>query len=105
MERLLAWYRVGSSVGALVALLVANAIPLLGVARLPGAPPINHGLYYLLGLLALTSLTHMVFFGDDRYHLAISPVFCILPHHRKTVLRPALHVRPFAGRSGYYGLC
>ncbi len=31
MERLLAWYRVGSSVGAIVALLVANAIPLLGV--------------------------------------------------------------------------
>ena len=31
MERILAWYRVGSSVGALVALIVANAIPLLGV--------------------------------------------------------------------------
>lgn len=31
MERLLAWYRLGSSVGAVVALLVANAIPLLGV--------------------------------------------------------------------------
>src|SRR4051812_9426969 len=31
MERLLAWYRVGSSVGAVVALIVANAIPLIGV--------------------------------------------------------------------------
>ena len=31
MERLLAWYRIGSSVGAVVALLVANAIPLIGV--------------------------------------------------------------------------
>jgi hypothetical protein len=31
MERLIAWYRVGSSVGAVVALLVANAIPLVGV--------------------------------------------------------------------------
>ena len=31
MERLIAWYRVGSSVGAVVALLVANAIPLFGV--------------------------------------------------------------------------
>ena len=31
MERLIAWYRVGSSVGAVVALLVANAIPLIGV--------------------------------------------------------------------------
>ena len=31
MERILAWYRVGSSVGAVVALVVANAIPLIGV--------------------------------------------------------------------------
>ena len=31
MERLIAWYRVGSSYGALVALVVANLIPLAGV--------------------------------------------------------------------------
>ena len=31
MERLLAWYRVTSSVGAVVALIAANAIPLFGV--------------------------------------------------------------------------
>ncbi len=31
MERLVAWYRVGSSWGAIVALVVANAIPLFGV--------------------------------------------------------------------------
>ncbi len=31
VDRLVAWYRVGSSVGALVALVVANVIPLLGV--------------------------------------------------------------------------
>lgn len=31
MERLVAWYRVGSSYGALVALIVANLIPLAGV--------------------------------------------------------------------------
>lgn len=31
MERLLAWYRVGSSVGAVVALIVANLVPLVGV--------------------------------------------------------------------------
>ncbi len=31
MERLLAWYRVSSSVGAVIALVVANAIPLAGV--------------------------------------------------------------------------
>jgi hypothetical protein len=31
MERLIAWYRVGSSYGALIALIVANLIPLAGV--------------------------------------------------------------------------
>jgi hypothetical protein len=31
VERLIAWYRIGSSVGAVVALVVANAVPLLGV--------------------------------------------------------------------------
>ena len=31
VERILAWYRVGSSVGAVVALIVANLIPLVGV--------------------------------------------------------------------------
>jgi hypothetical protein len=31
VERLVAWYRVGSSTGAVVALIVANAIPLFGV--------------------------------------------------------------------------
>src|SRR5690606_24257300 len=57
---------------------VGVLIPVIGVVRLPGAPPISRGLWYLLGLLAITSLTHMIFFGDDRYHLAVSPVFCIL---------------------------
>jgi hypothetical protein len=57
---------------------VGVLIPVLGFLRLPGAPPLNAGLAYLFGLLAVTSLTHMVFFGDDRYHLAISPVFCLL---------------------------
>lgn len=31
MERILAWYRVGSSVGAVAALVIANLIPLVGV--------------------------------------------------------------------------
>jgi 4-amino-4-deoxy-L-arabinose transferase-like glycosyltransferase len=57
---------------------VGVIIPVLGLLRLPGSPPLSAGLAYLYGLLALTSLTHMVFFGDDRYHLAVSPVFCLL---------------------------
>jgi hypothetical protein len=31
MERIVAWYRIGSSVGALVALIAANLVPLIGV--------------------------------------------------------------------------
>lgn len=34
MDRILAWYRVGSSFGAVAALIVANAIPLIGVVFL-----------------------------------------------------------------------
>jgi 4-amino-4-deoxy-L-arabinose transferase-like glycosyltransferase len=67
---------------------IGVAIPLLGLVRLPGAPPIDDGLCYLFGLLAITSLTHMLFFGDDRYHLAVSPVFCILA--AAAFRRPAL---------------
>lgn len=57
---------------------VGVAIPVIGLLRLPGSPPLSPGLSYLYGLLAVTSLTHIVFFGDDRYHLAISPALCIL---------------------------
>jgi hypothetical protein len=57
---------------------VGVLIPVLGFLRLPGSPASSAGFRYLFGLLALTSLTHMVFFGDDRYHLAVSPVFCLL---------------------------
>jgi hypothetical protein len=57
---------------------VGVIIPVLGLLRLPGAPRLNPGLLYLFGLLAVTSVTHMIFFGDDRYHLAVSPVFCLL---------------------------
>jgi hypothetical protein len=57
---------------------VGVAIPVLGLARLPGAPPLGRRLAFLFGVLAVTSLTHVAFFGEDRYHLAISPVLCLL---------------------------
>jgi hypothetical protein len=69
---------------------IGVAVPLLGSLRLAGAPPTHPGLYYLFGLLAVTSLTHMVFFGDDRYHLAISPALCILA---AAAFRPALRLK------------
>lgn len=57
---------------ALLAPLVA-CLPLL-----PGRPEQGPCGSYLLSLLAATALTHVVFFGEDRYHLVISPILCVL---------------------------
>jgi hypothetical protein len=52
--------------------------PLVALARLPGAPLLTRGHIYLWGLVLMTSVTHAVFFGEDRYHLTISPLLCLL---------------------------
>jgi hypothetical protein len=31
-----------------------------------------------MAAVAITALTHVVFFGEDRYHLFLSPLLCIL---------------------------
>ncbi len=53
-------------------------MPLVALARLPGAP--RHGPVgrVLVALVAATALTHVLFFGDDRYHIVVSPALCIL---------------------------
>jgi 4-amino-4-deoxy-L-arabinose transferase-like glycosyltransferase len=58
--------------------LLAVLIPIVPLLPLPGR--LIHGSVgrYLLALVALTSFTHAIFFGDDRYHLVVSPVLCIL---------------------------
>jgi 4-amino-4-deoxy-L-arabinose transferase-like glycosyltransferase len=53
-------------------------LPLVGVLPLPGRPKQGPAGWFLLGLVAATSLTHAVFFGDDRYHLVVTPAFCLL---------------------------
>jgi len=57
---------------------VAILIPVIAVLRLPGRPKQGPVGRYLIGLLAATSLTHAVFFGDDRYHVVVTPVLCLL---------------------------
>lgn len=52
--------------------------PLFALLPLPGAPRRTRVEYVLLGLVIATSLTHVVFFGEDRYHLVITPVLCLL---------------------------
>ena len=53
----------------------AAAVPWLPLPGRPGSPPAM-----LLGvaLLATTALTHAVFFGEDRYHMVVVPVFALL---------------------------
>ena len=58
--------------------LLALLPPLVALARLPGRPAQGPAGACLLGWLLLTSLTHAVFFGDDRYHLVVTPALCIL---------------------------
>jgi 4-amino-4-deoxy-L-arabinose transferase-like glycosyltransferase len=52
-------------------------LPLVAVLPLPGRPELGPAGRYLLGLLAVTTITHAVFFGEDRYHLVITPVLCL----------------------------
>ena len=58
--------------------LLAVLPPLLCVLPLPGRPAQGAAGGYLLSLLATTALTHVVFFGEDRYHLVATPILCIL---------------------------
>lgn len=52
--------------------------PFIAVLPLPGRPSLNGTGVWLWGLVLLTSVTHAVFFGEDRYHLTISPMLCVL---------------------------
>jgi hypothetical protein len=52
--------------------------PLVAALPIPGRPVQGGTGGYLLSLLAVTALTHVVFFGEDRYHLVITPLLCIL---------------------------
>ncbi len=57
---------------------LAAAMPLVAAARLPGSPRQGAVGRVLLGFIAVTTITHAVFFGDDRYHMVVAPAFAIL---------------------------
>ena len=57
---------------------LAVLIVLFGVVPLPGAPARNATVGYLVFAVATVALTHAVFFGEDRYHMVITPVLCLL---------------------------
>jgi 4-amino-4-deoxy-L-arabinose transferase-like glycosyltransferase len=65
---------------------VASVVPWL---PLPGRAEWPPALLLPVALLGTTVATHAVFFGEDRYHVVVIPVLCILA---ATALRPPAHV-------------
>lgn len=53
-------------------------LPLVAVLPIPGRPQLGAAGRYLMATLAVTTLVHAVFFGEDRYHLVVTPFLCIL---------------------------
>ena len=63
-------------IGALSFVIVVS--PLLIWLPLPKGPAKSPAAFYLSGLVLTTTVTHALFFGEDRYHMTISPVLCLL---------------------------
>ncbi len=55
--------------------LAATILPWLPI---PGAPPWPRALRLPVALLGTTALTHVIFFGEDRYHVVATPVLVLL---------------------------
>jgi len=58
--------------------LFALLAPLVAVLELPGRPAQLEAGSFLLAFLAGTAFTHVIFFGEDRYHLVVTPMLCLL---------------------------
>ena len=57
--------------------LLAVLAPLAAALPIPGRPTQGPAGAYLWSLVAATALTHVIFFGEDRYHLVATPLLCI----------------------------
>lgn len=57
---------------------LAVVAPLLAFLPLPGRPYQGAAGRMLMAVVIVTALTHVIFFGEDRYHLFLSPLFCLL---------------------------
>ncbi len=53
-------------------------IAVVGFLPLPGRPVSSESGSFVIGTIAGVLLTHALFFGEDRYHLVASPLFCVL---------------------------
>jgi hypothetical protein len=52
--------------------------PALAFLPLPGRPYLGAVGRLVMATVLVTALTHVVFFGEDRYHLFLSPLLCVL---------------------------
>jgi hypothetical protein len=57
---------------------LAIAIPIVAALPLPGRPANGGVVGYLAFAIASVALTHAIFFGEDRYHMVITPALCVL---------------------------
>ncbi|MDF2694167.1 MAG: hypothetical protein K0S65_2550 [Labilithrix sp.] len=57
---------------------IVIGVSVLAWLPLPGRPPVTPALQLAIVLLATTAFTHAVFFGDDRYHIVVTPALCLL---------------------------
>lgn len=63
--------------------------PALAFAPLPGRPYLGAVGRMAMAAILTTAMTHVVFFGEDRYHLFLSPLLCLLA---AAALRPGERV-------------
>ncbi len=75
---IVAFYAIATRLPGKPVFWLAVLLPGLALVPLPDRPRLPSPLPYLLGLLAATSIIHALFFGADRYHVAVAPAFCIL---------------------------
>jgi 4-amino-4-deoxy-L-arabinose transferase-like glycosyltransferase len=57
---------------------LAVALPLIAALPLPGRPRNGGVVGYLVLAVAGVAVTHAVFFGEDRYHMVVTPALCLL---------------------------
>lgn len=57
---------------------LAVAVVVLGALPIPGRPERGPMLGWALVAVASTLAAHAVFFGEDRYHLVVTPLLCVL---------------------------
>jgi 4-amino-4-deoxy-L-arabinose transferase-like glycosyltransferase len=57
---------------------LALAIPALAALPRPGAPPRGPVAAFIAWAFAAFALVHVVFFGEDRYHVPLVPLLCLM---------------------------